>query len=87
MPRPGSQRTVDVAKPGLEGARLLPGHSRPSVPSGKQTWPSGALCSGCLVRLRSSPLGVLLAPPLNSAASSAMGDPDGTSLGTVLSPQ
>lgn len=48
---PGSQRTVDVARLGLEGACLLSGHSRPSVLSGKQTWPGGALCSGCLVRL------------------------------------
>ena len=48
---PGSQRMVDVARLGLEGACLLSGHSRPSVLSEKQTWPGGALCSGCLVRL------------------------------------
>lgn len=69
-----------MAKPGLEGACLLSGHSTPSVLSGKQTWPSGALCSECLVRLGGgSLLGVVLTPPLNSVTSSAAGDPDGTS--------
>lgn len=76
-----------MAKPGLEGACLLSGHSTPSVLSGKQTWPSGALCSECLVRLGgSSLLGVAL-PHLSILSPHLQ---RGTLMGphgTVLSPQ
>lgn len=69
-----------MARLGPQGACPLSGHSTPSVRSGKQTWPSGALCSERLIRLGgSSLLGVALTPPLDSVASSAAGDPDGTS--------